>query len=70
LKFLRKDHQSKPVRSYGLAIHHVAARITMLMEEALADQRIDERERQGLKAKVHEARKALAEFEERKGEGR
>jgi hypothetical protein len=35
----------------------------MLLEEALADQRIDEKEIKALQAKVHNARKTLAEFE-------
>jgi len=63
LKFLRTSRPPRPVRSYGLELHHVTSRITMLLEEALADQRIDEKEIRALQSRVHNARKTLAEFE-------
>jgi len=63
IKFLRTSNPPRPVRSYGLELHHVTSRITMLLEEALADQRIDEKEIKALQSKVHSARKTLAEFE-------
>ena len=63
IKFLRTSNPPRPVRSYGLELHHVTSRITMLLEEALADQRIDEKEIKALQSRVHGARKTLAEFE-------
>lgn len=63
LKFLRTSHPPKPVRSYGLDMHHATATITRVLEEALADQRIDDKELEKLKARLHDARKTLAAFE-------
>ena len=63
MKFLRISNPPRPVRSYGLELHHVTSRITMLLEEALTDQRIDEKEIKALQSRVHGARKTLAEFE-------
>jgi hypothetical protein len=63
LKFLRTTHPPKPVRSYGLDMHHATAMITRVLEEALADQRIDDKELEKLKARLHDARKTLAAFE-------
>ncbi len=71
-KFLRKVHApARPVRSHALDIHHAAAALTMLLEDALVDQVIDSREQEALKAELFKVKKVLAEFEARiEGSGR
>ena len=66
MKFLRrKPADSRPVRSHALDIHHAAAAVTMRLEEALLDRRIDERENEAIKSALHGLRKKMAELEAR-----
>jgi len=71
MNFLRKAHApSKTIRSYALDLHHATSAVTMLIEAALEDRRIDHRERKEVKSAIHKLRKEMAELEDRiTGEG-
>lgn len=65
-KFLRKAHAlARPVRSHALELHHSTSAVTMLVEEALKDKLIDNRERTAVKSAIHQLRKKMAELEAR-----
>lgn len=68
LKFLRRAHPpTKPVRSYALDLHHACAGVTQAIEEALADECLDDRDRVRVLATLHTLRREMAELEARIG---
>lgn len=66
MKFLRTTHApTKAVRSHALDLHHATAAVTMIVEDALADKMIDDKERERVKSALHQLRKSMAALEGR-----
>lgn len=67
-KFLRRAHPpTKPVRSYALDLHHACAGVTQTIEEALADECLDDHDRARVLSTIQTLRREMAELEDRIG---
>ena len=62
VKFLRKAHPGKSVRSFELDVHHATSALTLLVEDALSDKRLSSMEKDGIKAAAQKARVEIAEL--------
>jgi len=65
VQFLRKACSVRPIRSHALDLHHATTDVTRIVEEALADKMIDDKERERVKSAIHYLRKKMAELEGR-----
>jgi len=62
VKFLRKAHPGKAVRSFELDVHHATSALTLIVEDALSDKRFSSKEKDAIKAAAQKARVEIAEL--------
>jgi len=62
VKFLRKAHPGKAVRSFELDVHHATSALTMIVEDALRDGGLSSKEKESIKAAAQKARVEIAEL--------
>jgi molybdenum-dependent DNA-binding transcriptional regulator ModE len=65
VKFLRKMHPGKSIRSFELDVHHAASALTMLVELALSDGALSSMEKEAIKEAAQKAKIEIAELEAR-----
>ncbi|MEN6311262.1 MAG: hypothetical protein ABFD80_06950 [Acidobacteriota bacterium] len=66
MKFLRKPNggQPRPLRSCALALHHAVSAATEILDKALADNRLSEREKEQIAEALFKVNKVKAEVED------